>query len=447
MARALAESNEPRPIVEERELWQARMLSLLQPEEEFRAGVPHERVALWKWLFAKTRTSGRQKDMVLKLLCDGYKFPFVGTAEHLHKTQPKHRRKREQVINMLTKAGPKEGAPNMMTGVTPSEAYFPNHQSVLLEPGKALFKAEVEAGLKANILVEWPEGTRPWVVNPMSMLTKEVAAGKLKHRLLIDPRYINLFMEHCPVVYETLRDLAYTLWPGDLLMVFDDKSGFNHIPIHPEHWGYLGVECEGRYFAYTHLPFGVAPGPMVYTMVKQQMYAPLRALGVRLAFLIDDTCAAEVTEERARRLCEVLLLIMTALGFNVGIKKSDFVPGHCKRFLGMMVDALKQTFAVPLDKVVAFKELLAERRAQLHITPMQIAQVAGKMVAMSVAVPLAMTLARSIAKAIRMDAVNKNWKALWPKEDAMMEDWDIFEQLLTHHNGLKHWPAVSHSTS
>ena len=101
MARALAESNEPQPMGEELELWRARMVSLLQPEEEFRAGVPHERVALRKWLFTETGTTGRQRDRVLKLLCDGYQFPFVGTAEHLHRTQPKHRRKREQVLNML----------------------------------------------------------------------------------------------------------------------------------------------------------------------------------------------------------------------------------------------------------------------------------------------------------------------------------------------------------
>lgn len=137
MARALAESNEQQPMGEELELWRARMVSLLQPEEEFRAGVPHERVALWKWLFTETGTTGRQRDRVLKLLCDGYQFPFVGTAEHLHRTQPKHRRKREQVLNMLNKAGPKEGAPSMMTGSTPSAAYFPNHQSVLVEPGKS----------------------------------------------------------------------------------------------------------------------------------------------------------------------------------------------------------------------------------------------------------------------------------------------------------------------
>ena len=94
---------------------------------------------------------------------------------------------------------------------------------------------------------------------------------------------------------------------------------------------------------------------VVFTTYKQEMYRPMRQMGVRLSMLIDDRLAMESSQPRARLLSEALTRIMVACGVVLNIpdpegKKAQWLPVRQCRFLGFVVDVAEQKFELPEEK-------------------------------------------------------------------------------------------------
>ncbi len=77
---------------------------------------------------------------------------------------------------------------------------------------------------------------------------------------VLDLRHVNLFLWKDKFKYEDLRTAAQLFEKGD---TFDLKSGYHHIDIYREHWGYLGFSWSfqevRKYFV---LPFGLLLWPL-----------------------------------------------------------------------------------------------------------------------------------------------------------------------------------------
>ena len=119
-------------------------------------------------------------------------------------------------------------------------------------------------------------------------------------------------------------------------------------------------------------------------------------------FLIDDHAGAGEGQRRAKQQSRAVVWLLGALGFYIGWKdKCQLHPRQWARFLGLLVDARLQTFAVPKDKALAFRGLAEELLAASSITDRQIAAVVGKMIAMSPAISLAPLHARAVCGAMQ----------------------------------------------
>ena len=60
--------------------------------------------------------------------------------------------------------------------------------------------------------------------------------------------------------------MLHIIKPHDVLVTFDIKSGFHHIPISQPRRKYLGVEWRGRFDQWNRLPF--APDCSSYHFYK-----------------------------------------------------------------------------------------------------------------------------------------------------------------------------------
>ena len=107
------------------------------------------------------------------------------------------------------------------------------------------------------------------------------------------------------------------LHPQDWFVLTDAKSGYRHVPMHRDAWSYLAIEVAGKLYAFTHLPFGLAPACRVYTVIMGEVYKPLRLRGQNLTYLIDDALFASSSKEQAMYRCRTLLMLLTALGFHL----------------------------------------------------------------------------------------------------------------------------------
>ena len=127
---------------------------------------------------------------------------------------------------------------------------------------------------------------------------------------------------------------------GDFLYTTDDTS--RQLAVAPEHDTFWGFHWKGVYYAFIHMPFGVASTCYVYTHIKAELYMPFRQAGVMMAFLINDRLGAAHGKEQAKRECRITTAIVVCLGGTLSLKKSQFMPTTRAVFLGMEVDATEQ---------------------------------------------------------------------------------------------------------
>jgi hypothetical protein len=357
--------------------------------EEFRAGGWTPYYEVWHALLAPhARERAAVKGLLLGIK-QGIRWQLVPPATQTR--MPSHAAKLKRLSTMLTRYMPALKLSKVLNTAQPQALHFPNHASAAVYP--SFVREEIQKLVEVGAVVQLPDGQRPLVVNSLGVADNK--APKL--RLVIDPIYPNLLMKYEQLRYEQLIDMTQYLEAGDWLTTTDEKSGYHHQALHPEMWTLLGFKHEGRHYVFTHMPFGVGPACKAYTVVKQEVYRVVRELaGARLTFLIDDVCLAESSYERAAVLSAAAMLLQRALNFTFSLPKCSPLPSRCKPFLGMLVDAEHLRFLVPQDKVVQFKDLVAQLAASPTVSNRQLARVAGKLVSFMPAVGLAPLYARAL---------------------------------------------------
>lgn len=254
--------------------------------------------------------------------------------------------------------------------------------------------------------------------------------------MCINPTYPNMFMKYEPLSYEQVADAAGYVQPTDYLYTTDDKSGYWQLPVHPDMWQYLAVEWQGTLYYWPSLPFGVAPACYIYTSLKRELFRPVRQAGVRLSFLIDDHAAAARSLAAAKYQCRTVVMLMAALGFTLSWSKCQFIPQPTAKFLGFIINAPRQAFEVPEGKVAAFAALLEQLRAAPKVSMRQVAQVAGKIMSMSIAVSRAPLHARVVGRAL---AGVTSWEEAVGSPAEVLAEAELFLELLRTKNGRTWW--------
>lgn len=402
------------------EEWLHQLHSLCPDPTAFLAGGLHLVAPLWEAYFADTGNTARTAKAVAKWVREGYSFDFVPTTHASQQHAPQREKKVRIVQGMLGQVLPAGQVAGHLSGDKPKAVRFPNHKSAAQY--STFTQQEVAAALRQGVIKVWTPLTGPTVVNGLRVVDDKLP----KLRLCINPMYINLFLKYMPLKYERIGDVAHFVLPDDFLYTTDDKSGYWHVPVHPHFWQYLGFSWEGVDYCFTHLPFGIAPACWVYSTIKAEVYRPLRAAGVRMAYLIDDQLGAARTKAAAMFQCRVVVTIITCLGFTLSLSKCHLLPATSATFLGTDVSAARQRFSVPPRKVQLFLELAAEVAASTSTSARVVASVAGKMMAMSHCVELSPLFSRAAHKAASGAA---SWDDTFPAGPFKAEVASFAEQL------------------
>lgn len=122
------------------------------------------------------------------------------------------------------------------------------------------------------------------MVSPLGVVPKPPD----KYRLILDLRFLNLFLRATKFKYESIRAVFDLCQQGDFLFTVDLKLGYHHIDTHQDYWRFLGFQWRGQYYVFKQLPFGLAPACYVFTKVMRQLVHSWRSRGIRLIPYIDD---------------------------------------------------------------------------------------------------------------------------------------------------------------
>ena len=82
------------------------------------------------------------------------------------------------------------------------------------------------------------------------------------------------------------------------MVTFDDKSGYDHVPLHENSSNYFGFQFAGWVFSSNTLPFGWKTSAYVYQKIGMAVTSYLRKKGIGNLQYIDDRLI--VVESSAR---------------------------------------------------------------------------------------------------------------------------------------------------
>jgi hypothetical protein len=100
-------------------------------------------------------------------------------------------------------------------------------------------------------------------VNPLTVAIRTNADGGMKRRLVLDlSRAVNLALEDDDYRMTTLQDAISNTVKGDYQVVFDLKSAFHHIRLHPSVYELMGLKVKQpdgsvKYYCFVVLVFGL----------------------------------------------------------------------------------------------------------------------------------------------------------------------------------------------
>jgi hypothetical protein len=245
---------------------------------------------------------------------------------------------------MLSKLVPGKEIPELLKGRFPHRVEFKNHQSLFRKWGFS--SKQIVNLLEADAAGIWDEPELPIIIHPMGVVD---SAGK--DRMIVNGRYLNLFLEALPFRYERLRDILAFTKKGSFMATWDLKSGYFHIPIHKDFRKYFCFRVGGIIFYFKVLCFRFAQACYVFTKVMQEPAIELRRRGIPISDYIDDSFTAARTRVRCLRQNILSVLLFGSLGAFMGLPKCNLWPLLLLKWLGFMIDSEKEEFRVEESKL------------------------------------------------------------------------------------------------
>ena len=219
--------------------------------------------------------------------------------------------------------------------VRPPPRVFENHPVVAAPEFNGFVRTKVEELLAnggARRLGRVGDSPPPRVVLPLGVEPK-------KPRLICDARYVNQWQRPPKFRLDRLLDLVRAAKEagGDLLSVWDHKSGYFHVMLDTESQELFGFEFDGYWHVYTVLPFGWSVSPYVYQLLSSHISRYLRQLGVNDFCYLDDSATVSPALAAPHH-SYIKGVVLTAAGYFVELDKSHILPALEQQWLGFQVD-------------------------------------------------------------------------------------------------------------
>ena len=233
-----------------------------------------------------------------------------------------------------------------------------------------------------------------------------------KPRMCHDERFLNLWIRDCPFKLDSITDLPRYVAPGHFQTTFDDKSGYDHVRLHPFSSTCFGLQWRGWFFVYATLPFGWKASALLYQTIGLAATNYVRSFGVPCALYIDDRHVGQLrlplrplpSSFSAFQLAEMAAYIACftsiSLGYFIALSKSSLLPATALTFLGYVCDSVRQAFLLPPDKRAKFSALRESILEHKTVSLKNPQKFAGKTTSFALLVPAAKLYTNSVFQAI-----------------------------------------------
>ena len=218
------------------------------------------------------------------------------------------------------------------------------------EREEAICEAEVAALLEKGAIRLVTDGS-PGFVASFFCIKKPKTVDEFRPIGNLKP--LNKFIRYEHFKMEGLDSVRFLLQKGDYMIKLDLKDAYFVVGIHPSHRKYVRFQWKGRIYEFCCMAFGLAPAPRVFTKILKVVVAFLRKLGIRLVIYLDDLLFLNSSKEGVLNDFIVARDLLEKLGFVINWKKSVVTPAQIMEYLGLLIDSVKMSFALPQYKVEA----------------------------------------------------------------------------------------------
>ena len=215
-------------------------------------------------------------------------------------------------------------------------------------------------------------------------------------------RHVNIFLWKEKFKYEDLRVAIQLMEPGDYMILFDLKSGYHHVDVHPRHWQYLGFAWEQHakvnYFVFKVLPFGLSTACYAFTKLLRPLVRRWRSLGLRMVLYLDDGICFAQSYTLAKEAAIIIQEDLEAAGFVINVQKSRLNPSQKLKWLGFDIDLEAEKLKVPEERYKKLMQSLAPYAdSSPTVMPVRmLASVIGQIISMSLVIgPIARLMTRA----------------------------------------------------
>jgi len=227
---------------------------------------------------------------------------------------------------------------------------------------------------------------KPTIVSALGAVPKSDGGYRLIHDCsLPEQGSVN---SYAPVLdkysYESVDTAVAMLRHGYYMAKVDIKSAYRHIPIHPVsqkvtglHWTFS--DGTDAYFYDAKLCFGARAAPQIFHRISQAVKRMMARRGYnQIVAFQDDFLVIGQSYEECLEAWLVLINILLKLGFDINYKKL-VAPCTCLVFLGIQLDTNLCQIALPEEKLVDIRSIIASFLRRKRASKRQLQTLAGKL--------------------------------------------------------------------
>ena len=156
---------------------------------------------------------------------------------------------------------------------------------------------------------------------------------------------------------------------GTYMAKVDLKSAYRQVPLSERSQNVVGIywpfkgDNHDTYMIDTRLPFGAAKSVGIFHRITQSVCRMLKRMGINaIICFIDDFFISSDTIDSARRAINLLIHVLVSLGFAISWEKC-VSPTTCLTFLGVSINTIEGTLAIPEKKLVEIKDTISQWHA------------------------------------------------------------------------------------
>ena len=181
-----------------------------------------------------------------------------------------------------------------------------------------------------------------------------------KDRLIFWPRYLNALLLHVPVALGRIFDLFSVLARAGVKL--DVKSAYRALELAPADAAYHAAIIDGVWVTFTHLSFGMAQSPAMFTraiaVTVERYRDSLPATSAALAQYVDDSGLSALTPATAVVAGEHLLTALLRDGWWPSIAKTFMHPASRLYYTGFVADFENRAVRLAKSKTDKVMDLL-----------------------------------------------------------------------------------------